>query len=238
MDMTQRAIDLITAQLERHAELNADDREALVRMPIKTRSVHAGAFLIREGEALSDHLVLLSGCTQRNKLARSGGRQIVAIQIPGETISYSSLFFDKVDYSTQALTSVEVAEIPRDHFCELVLRRPSIVQAIMKMILVEASISSEWLLNIGRRSAKTRVAHLMCELAARFDRAGMANGVEYDIPLTQEQIGDALGLTAVHVNRMLKELDEETLVIRDGRRVRLPNRTRLEQVADYNGRYF
>jgi len=235
--MTQRAIDLITAQLERHANLDAGDREAVAQMPIKTQTVRAGAFLIREGEAVSDHLVLLSGCAQRNKLARSGGRQIVAIQIPGEAISCSSLFFDRAAHSTQALTSVEVAGIPRDRFRELVLCRPAIVQAIMKMTSIEASISSEWLLNIGRRPAKTRVAHLICELAARFDQAGMANGVEYDIPLTQEQIGDALGLTAVHVNRMLKELDEQTLVIRDGRRVMLPNRARLEQLADYNGSY-
>ncbi|MDN4634084.1 Crp/Fnr family transcriptional regulator [Sphingomonas sp. PsM26] len=235
--MSEAALEMMMRQFGRHAELDEEDRRALTRLPLTRRTANAGAFLLREGEPAHDHLILVSGFAQRHKLARSGGRQIVAIQIPGEAISCSTLFFGWADHSTQALTPVEMVSIPRDVFRRAVLERPRITEAIMKTTLLEASISNEWLLNMGRRPAKTRVAHLLCEMAARIDAAGISNGTQYDIPLTQEQIGDALGLTAVHVNRMLKELNEEALVFRDGRRIKIPDRRKLEYAAEFTVSY-
>lgn len=230
----ESALAPMVRQIGRYAELSNRDRSALDELPFAIRTMDAGCYLAREGDPVREHVVLLSGYTQRHKLARSGGRQIVAIQIPGEAISCSGLFFDRSDHSTQTLTSVTAAAIPRDLFRELVLTRRAIGEAILRMTLVEGSIANEWLLNMGRRPAKTRVAHLLCELAARLDAAGLTDGSCYDIPLTQEQLGDALGLTAVHVNRMLRQLEEDGLVLRDGRRMRFPDRQRLAREAEFS----
>jgi CRP-like cAMP-binding protein len=103
--------------------------------------------------------------------------------------------------------------------------------------LIEASIGSEWLLTMGRRPAYARVAHLICELTCRLDAVGQLVGEAYEFPLTQEQMGDALGLTAVHVNRMLRQLVEDGLIVREGRRMIFPDRSRLERAADFSDDY-
>ena len=105
------------------------------------------------------------------------------------------------------------------------------------MILAEASISSEWMLNIGRRNARTRIAHLFCELAARMDKPDIAPGQTYKLPMTQEQLGDAIGLTAVHINRMIKELKKEGLIVISKNTITIPNWDKLADVADFNSRY-
>lgn len=225
------------AQIGRHVELSDRDRQALKGLPFTIRSIDAGRYVVREGDPVHEHVVLLSGYTQRHKLARSGGRQIVAIQIPGEAISCSGLLFDRSGHSTQALTPVSAAVISRDLFRELVLSRRAIGEAILRMTLIEASIADEWLLNMGRRPAKARLAHLLCELATRLDAAGLTNGSCYDVPLTQEQLGDALGLTAVHVNRMLRQLENDGLILRDGRRMQFPERHKLTREAEFSADY-
>jgi CRP-like cAMP-binding protein len=104
-------------------------------------------------------------------------------------------------------------------------------------ILVEASIFREWVLNVGRRDSRARIAHLLCELAVRLNEEGLAKDYGYDLPMTQEQIADAVGLTPVHVNRTLKALEEDGLVIRTKRNISFPEWQRLRSVGDFNQRY-
>lgn len=231
------SLEAMVRKLGRHAELEDDDRQALANLPFSKRRVNMGHHLAREGDPACEHAVLLAGYVHQHKIANAGGRQIVAIRMPGDAISWSCLFFDRVDYSAQALTAVEAAVIHRDVFRDLIAARPAIGKAILMATLVDAAISSEWLLNIGRRSAKERVAHLLCELASRIDANSPSVSRQYQIPLTQEQMGDILGLTAVHVNRMMKQLAEDGLILRDGRYISFPRRDRLMRLADFNDRY-
>jgi CRP-like cAMP-binding protein len=109
--------------------------------------------------------------------------------------------------------------------------------AILVKILVEASIFREWVLNVGRRDAKTRVSHLLCELAVRLDAEGLADHYSYELPMTQEQLADAVGLTPVHVNRTLKALEAEGLIVRSKKSVSFPDLMRLRSAGDFNQRY-
>jgi CRP-like cAMP-binding protein len=109
--------------------------------------------------------------------------------------------------------------------------------AILVKILVEASIFREWVLNVGRRDSMTRVAHLLCELGVRLDAEGLAENYGYDLPMTQEQLADAVGLTPVHINRTLKALEAEGLIVRSKRSVSFPDWKRLRLVGDFNQRY-
>lgn len=103
--------------------------------------------------------------------------------------------------------------------------------------LVEASTFREWTVNVGRRDARSRIAHLLCEFAYRLDMQGLSPDGGYELPMTQEQLADAAGLTPVHVNRVLQALQRDELLDRDRRMLRFIDRERLQQVADFNPRY-
>jgi CRP-like cAMP-binding protein len=119
----------------------------------------------------------------------------------------------------------------------LARERPAVGHAILVKILVEASIFREWVLNVGRRDSRMRLAHLLCELGVRLEAEGLAEDYGYELPMTQEQLADALGLTPVHVNRTLKALEEEGLIVRSKRSVSFPDWKRLRLVGDFNQRY-
>jgi CRP-like cAMP-binding protein len=135
------------------------------------------------------------------------------------------------------LTRGQVAEIPRERLEKLVLDNPNVGRAVMIFTLVEASIFREWVLNIGRRDARSRIAHLLCEFAYRMQAQGLSVGSVYELPMTQEQLADATGLTAVHVNRVLQGLQREGLIERERRIIRFPNWERMRDTADFNPRY-
>jgi CRP-like cAMP-binding protein len=103
--------------------------------------------------------------------------------------------------------------------------------------LIDASIFREWVVNVGRRDSRARVAHLLCEFSLRLEAAGLARNHRYELPMTQEQLADAVGLTAVHVNRVLKQLGEDGLITRDRRTITIEDWQRLRDVGDFNERY-
>ena len=109
--------------------------------------------------------------------------------------------------------------------------------AILTTILIEASIFREWILNVGRRDARTRMAHVLCEFAVRLEAQGLAEEYSYELPMTQEQLADVTGLTSVHVNRTLKGLEADGLIVRTKRMVSIPNWEKMRDVGDFNERY-
>jgi CRP-like cAMP-binding protein len=135
------------------------------------------------------------------------------------------------------LTRGEMAVIPREALQALVRSRPNIAHAVLVKMLVEGSIFREWIFNVGRRNSRARVAHLLCEFAVRLQTESLAVDYGYELPMTQEQLADAVGLTPFHVNRTLKSLEAAGLIIRNKRNITLPHRERLRTVGDFNQRY-
>jgi CRP-like cAMP-binding protein len=224
-------------KLETHATLDRRDREAIRALPHHVRTFDASAYLVREGDSLQHCSVLVSGYAFRQKVTGDGLRQIVSLHIPGEPLDLQHLFLDLADHNVQTLTRAEVAIIPRAALQELALSHPAIGHALFVNTLVEGSIFREWALNVGRRDARTRLAHFLCEVAARLDAQGLDGVRGYELPMSQEQIGDALGLTAVHVNRTMKLLESEGLIVRTRRWISIPSWTALREVADFSSRY-
>ena len=126
--------------------------------------------------------------------------------------------------------------MPRSAFRDLALSHPGVNQAILTNILVEASIFREWIVNVGRRDARRRIAHLLCEFAIRLDKQGIGAGQDYQLPMSQEQLADAVGLTSVHVNRTLKALEQDGLITRDKRRLSFPRWEALKEICDFSCR--
>ena len=143
----------------------------------------------------------------------------------------------RADHSVQTLTQVEVAVLPQQALRDLAFSRPAIARALWIDTLVDASIFREWVVNVGRRDSRARVAHLLCEFSLRLERAGLAHNHCYDLPMTQEQLADAVGLTSVHVNRVLRQLAEEQLIVRERRSVRIRDWQQMRAAGDFNERY-
>jgi CRP-like cAMP-binding protein len=221
-----------------HAELDHADRAAITALPFVRRSYEPSSYLVREGEPAKKYCsFILDGLAFRQKLTVNGARQIVAIQMVGDFVDFQHLFLRHADHNVQALTRIESADVDRDALQEVATERPAIGRAMWTEALVEASIFREWIVNVGRRDARTRIAHLLCEFAVRMKAAGIAPSEGYELPMTQEQLGDATGLTSVHVNRTLKSLVEDGTITRRGRFIGFADWNRLRSTADFSDLY-
>jgi len=234
---TAGPLDLLLRKLETHAPLEEEDRRAIAALPYTLKTLEPQSYTTREGESPDSCAVIVSGFAYRQKLTGNGARQIVGIHIPGEPLDLQNLYLQVSDHNVQMLTRARLAMIPRAALQALVAARPGVARAVLMLILIEASIFREWILNVGRRDASTRLAHLLCEFAVRLDAQGLANGDGYELPMTQEQLGDALGLTSVHVNRTIRALEALGFVERDRRRIRFPDWERMRDYGDFTQRY-
>jgi len=236
-DNPQHVLAPIVRQLSLREELSADDRNAILALPFGLRKVQAGQFLVWDGDRPQHTCLLVSGFAYRHKLAGNGGRQIVSIHMRGDIVDLQNSLLGTADHNVQMLTAGEIAVIPVEAMRELAYKHPSVGMAMWYETLVEGSIFREWVLNIGRRDARTRIAHLLCELAVRMEAAGLGEHVNYELPITQEQLADAVALTSVHVNRTLMKLQQDGLITRNRRMITVVDWTKMMREADFEPRY-
>lgn len=235
--MSTSPLALMLRKLETHAVLSEHDRAAILALPFALKTLEPHSYLTREGEAPEQCAVIVSGFAYRHKLTGEGARQICAVHIPGEALDFQTLFLDIADHNVQTLTRSTVAIIPREPLQKLAQSNAAVGHAILTTILVEASIFREWILNVGRREAPERIAHLLCEFAVRLQKQGLVAEYGYELPMTQEQLADATGLTPVHINRTLKHLEAQGLIVREKRKIGFPDWERLRDFSDFNQRY-
>jgi CRP-like cAMP-binding protein len=219
-------------------ELDEADEEAILNLPYRKKRIERLGYIVREREAATHSCVLLSGFAIRHKIVVSGARQIVAIHMKGDMVDLQNSFLIVADHSVQVLTDSEVAFIPREEIKKLAFERPNIGMAMWFDTLVDASVFREWIANVGRRDARTRVAHLLCEFSLRLKVAGLGEATDYQLPMTQEQIADATGLTAVHVNRTVKGLEADGLIVRkSSRSIEIGDWKKLAAAGDFDSNY-
>ena len=197
----------------------------------------AGSYIVREGDQPKHCSLLLEGYAVRQKVTGTGARQIMALCIPGDAIDLQNTFLAVSDHAVQMLTRGKVADIPRPALQELVLGHPAIGAALIQMTLVESSIFREWVVNVGRRDSRARIAHLLCELALRLEWIGMSQNGMVDFPLTQEQLADCTGLTPVHTNRTLQGLRRDGLIQLTARSLTVLDWDKLKEAGDFDELY-
>jgi CRP-like cAMP-binding protein len=224
-------------RLERRSALAEADRQALERLPHVLRSFPPGAHFVRDGDRPDHCCLLISGFACRYKITGEGARQILSFDMAGEFLDLQNGLLGIADHSVQALTEAEAALVPRQALRALALARPAIGEALWMETLVEAAIFREWVVNVGRRDSRARIAHLLCELSLRMQAAGLASGHLFRLPMTQEQLADAVGLTSVHVNRVLRQLAQDGLISRDRRTIAIEDWRRMRQAGDFDARY-
>ena len=227
----------VASKLEAFTKLSADDRAALARITRHIRFVDARRDLVSEGHKPQFVHLVLDGWACRYKQLPDGKRQIVSLFVPGDFCDVNVHILKAMDHSIAAITRLKVAMIRPEEMAALTAERPRITQALWWHELVTAAVQFEWTLNVGQRSAYERLAHLLIELYLRLETVGRASNGRYDFPLTQNDLADATGLTAVHVNRTLQELRRDGLIELDRKQLQIVDFERLTNVAMFNPNY-
>ena len=230
-------LSALLQKLEARKPLTPADRNAVLSLPHKIKSLRRHEFIVRENGLTSESCVLLSGFAMRHKATGNGDRQIFSIHMCGDLIDLHSSLPGRADHNVQMLSNGEAAFIPVEAVRSLAARNPVIAEALWLETLVDAAIFREWTLNVGRRDARSRLSHMLCEFAVRLEALGLGEATQYDLPMTQEELSDTLALTPIHVNRTLRALAAEGLVIRTNRSVKIVDWHALAKVGDFDTGY-
>lgn len=216
--------------------LSADDRQALSDIAAAPRSFRAGVDMVSEGVRIDTIFLLIQGWAGRYKITREGARQITGLVVAGDVCNLDLFMLAQVNFGVRTLTPCVAVGLPRDRVQALAAERPGIARAFTWFTIVENAILSEWALSLGRLTARERLAHLLCELGVRLGGAH-DDKASYELPITQEQLADALGLTAVHVNRTIQQLRADGLITVEARRVTVPDMAPLRRMGGFDGAY-
>jgi len=225
-------------KLEQFTRLSGEDKHVLERITAeRVRGLGPCENLVHEGDRSSQINVILSGWGCRYKHLEDGRRSIMAFLVPGDLCDQNIFILRQMDHSVGAMTPVTVAEISRAVFEDLTLHHPRITQALWWATLVDMAIQREWTVNLGQRTAFERMAHLLCELFLRLRGVGLTQDHSCELPVTQSDLGDAVGLTNVHVNRTLQDLRAAALIVLKGKSLTILDLERLMRAALFNPNY-
>jgi CRP-like cAMP-binding protein len=226
----------LLAKLDSVADVPQADREALNDLCRDAREMGARRNIIREGER-PDHVhLIVEGWAARYKLLPDGARQITAFLLPGDFCDLHVTILGEMDHSIATLTPARVAYI-RHGEMDALAARPGLARAFWWATLVDEAVLRAWIVNVGRRDALEAIGHLLCELHVRMANIGLAAGGTFELPLTQEEIADALGLTPVHVNRVLQRMRSEGLISLKRSALEILDVARLQSVAGFSANY-
>jgi CRP-like cAMP-binding protein len=224
-------------RLESIADLTQPEREALLRLPASVREVGSHQDFVREGDRPSECCLVLSGMAFRYKITEGGRRQILSFHISGEAPDLQSLYLRTMDHNLSTLTSCTLAFVTHKSLHVLFHQQPRLTGVLWRETLIDAAIFREWVVNVGRRPAPARMAHLICELFVRHQAVGLVTDRSFEFPITQGELADAMGLSPVHVNRTLQELRGRGLISERGRRLTILDWDGLKQVGEFDPVY-
>jgi CRP-like cAMP-binding protein len=193
--------------------------------------------LIREGDHPRAVFLILSGWACRYKVLEDGRRQLLQFLIPGDLCDVHNVVLREMDHSIGAVTEVRFSEISHCSIEELERASPHLRHALWWHSMTAIAMQREWTTNIGQRSALERLSHLFCELFLRLRSVGLTEDRSCDMPITQTDLGDATGLTSVHVNRTIQQLRETGLIVLQSRRLTIPDFGALQKSALFSDNY-
>lgn len=227
----------VIRKLRHGASLSPADERALTAAVAKVRDYAARRDLIAEGERPHEVHAVLEGFACRYKLLPDGGRQIMAFLVPGDFCDLHVAVLGEMDHAIGTLTASRIALLPQDAVAELTRTSPALSRALWWATLVDEAVLREWLVGMGRRSADQQAAHLFCELLLRLRAVDMAPGGRFDMPLTQAELADSVGLTPVHVNRVVQQLRAAGYLEWRGGVVSVFDEPGLMAFADFDANY-
>jgi CRP-like cAMP-binding protein len=238
MVLTQgAALQLFVDRLTSRSVLTDKEVAAVLGLKGEIRNVDAHVDFVRVGKQVSHASLLIDGLVGRFGDNGKGGRQITCFHIPGDMADLVSLVSPKTGWGLVAVAPTKILSVLHENLRRLTANYPGIAEAFWRDSVADGSIFSEWVVNVGRRDAITRVAHVFCEMAIRSEKAGLGDRKSYPLPATQANLSDATGLTTVHINRTMKELRERSIVDLRGGRVTINDWDLLVSTGDFDPAY-
>ncbi|MFC3070898.1 Crp/Fnr family transcriptional regulator [Phenylobacterium soli] len=226
----------LAENLSLYGALTEEDRRAVGALPAAMRRFPAGEDIVIEGDAPAQCRVLISGQAFRHRTLPDGRRQIMSFHAQGEICDIEGLLLS-MDHTVTALSPCEVAFVPHVALETLLEAHPNVMRALWRASLIDGAIFREWMLGMGRRTAKARIAHLFCEVFTRMRMAGLVEKNRCRFPVTQTHLSDALGLSVVHTNRVLQELRGEGLIAFRGGELAVLNWAGLQAAGEFDPSY-
>ena len=233
----QPSANPLTRKLSHYAPLSEADRQCLDNLIALEESLPADVDIVAEGMVPRSIYVLKAGMAIRYRSLPDGGRQIMTFLIPGDFCDVHAFLLKTMDHSVATITPVRIAPIARNDMLDLFSQRPRISAALWWSSLQEEAILRERIVSLGRRDARGRIAYMLCELLWRHAAVGLTNGGTFVLPLTQMELGDTLGLTPVHVNRILKEFRQRGMITIKRKMINLLDIEGLQDIAGFDKEY-
>lgn len=230
-------IEKLLRKLRRFDTVSAEEEQALRGAAWKAVSFSRGQTIIKAKTEIDYSQLLLEGFVHRYKDLKSGSRQILQLAVPGDFIDLHSLLLKQLDHHIGAVSACRLALFKHDQLREVIDNQAHLGRLLWLSTIVDAAIHREWMLSLGRRSALSRLAHLFCELQVRLTAAGMAEHGTYELPISQVDLSEILGLTHVHTNRMLAKLRNDGLVTFKGKKVEVHEWDGLVELAEFDPFY-
>lgn len=224
-------------RLASHSRLSPEEQAAILDLRFQPMHVNANQDFVQQDETVTNSCFVLAGLVGTFGQNRRGERQITSVFLSGDMIDLYTVVVPQAPASIQALTPTTILKVPHSELRNLAARHPGIAEAFWRECVIGATIISEWVTNVGRRDARSRLAHVFCEIACRSGWQPVDNEYVFDFPITQNHLADMLGLTPVHVNRTLKGLREDRLLELQHRTVKILNWERLSQIGDFDPAY-
>jgi CRP-like cAMP-binding protein len=217
--------------------LDDADIAAIRALPIVVRQWEAGRTIVSDGDRPTDCCLIIEGFCIRAKTTVSGQRQILSIHIAGDIPDLQSLHLHRMDHDLITLVPSTLGFVSHTSMRALTRARPNVAEMLWRDTLIDAAIFREWIVNVGQRPATSRLAHVVLELRERLAVIGRARSDTFEMPLTQEQVGEALGITPVHANRVIRQLRDERIVDFSRGRVTVLDERKLEELGQFDDLY-
>jgi CRP-like cAMP-binding protein len=235
--VTESPLDRLVRKLESITHLSEGEKQAVLGLPITIRDFRPDVDIVREGDRPWQCCLLVEGFLCRYKLLPDGQRQILSFHVPGDVPDLQSLHIPRMDHGLAAVSQSKAALIPHDAIRDLIHAHPRIADKLWRDALIDAAIFREWIVNVGSREAPARIAHLLCETFLKLQAVGLTQGNSFDFPITQSKIGDATGLSTVHVNRSVQKLRVEGLIVLEKGRCTITDWEGLKEAAMFEPSY-
>lgn len=230
-------LDRFLRRLQSRSILADEEQEAILSLPAHVAQVRANHDFVGLRESVDHASLVVEGMVGRFDQNRNGLRQITAIHLPGDMANLHSVVQPQATSALQALSVTTILRVPHEALRAATARHPALAEALWRDCMVDAAIMSQWVVNIGRRDAPSRIAHLLCEIATRLGATGSGNAFVFAFGATQLQLADAAGLTTVHVNRVVRGLRERGLADVRKTKVRVLDWTGLVAAGEFNANY-
>lgn len=235
--MEKPKVNALIAALERKDIMTPEEKAALVSLQWTRRAFSKGDVLVPEGTVPTESCVLIEGLAGRTMLNKEGQSQIVALHVRGDFVDLHSLALQVMDHSVTALTDCEAIFAAHDDIRCAMAEWPHLARLFFTLVATDAAVQRNWTLNLGRKLAEQRLAHLLCELVVRLEASGSSRDDGFGLPITQAVLADILGLSIVHTNRIVSNLRRSGLIDWREGSIRLLDRERLEAIADFHPNY-